>query len=155
MGAGRRWRDGGGVQGWQAALLAGRRAVPRRSHRARAHHAQHRRHARPRLSADAARVRAVKAAIPSVDGGHIHWRVAEIAEPQPGPAQLLVRVKAASINRGESVLLKTKLPAGAGGIDAAGEVVKTGPNAQRFKPGDRVAGRCAGGFAELAAMNEF
>jgi NADPH:quinone reductase len=53
------------------------------------------------------------------------------------------------------VLLRTKLPAGAGGIDAAGEVVAVGANAQRFKPGERIAGRCAGGFAELAAMNEF
>jgi NADPH:quinone reductase-like Zn-dependent oxidoreductase len=97
----------------------------------------------------------VRAAIPSVDGGSIHWRVADIAEPKPGPAQLLVRVKAASINRGESVLLKTKLPAGAGGIDAAGEVIEVGANVSRFKRGDRVAGRCAGGFAELAAMNEF
>jgi len=93
--------------------------------------------------------------MPSVDGGSIHWRVADIAEPQPGPGQLLVRVKAASINRGESVLLKTKLPTGAGGIDAAGEVVEIGANVSRFKRGERVAGRCAGGFAELAAMNEF
>src|SRR5882672_6283462 len=155
MGAGGRRGDGGGVQRRQAALLAGRRPVPRRPHRTRPHHAQHRRHAPARVPADAARLRAVKAAIPSVDGGSIHWRVADIAEPKPGPAQLLVRVKAASINRGESVLLRTKLPAGAGGIDAAGEVVAVGANVQRFKPGDRVAGRCAGGFAELAAMNEF
>jgi NADPH:quinone reductase len=97
----------------------------------------------------------MRAALPSVDESGIHWRVSEIAEPQPGPAQLLLRVKAASINRGESVLLRTKLPAGAGGIDAAGEVVAIGSKVSRFKPGDRVAGRCAGGFAELAAMNEF
>jgi NADPH:quinone reductase-like Zn-dependent oxidoreductase len=97
----------------------------------------------------------VKAALPSVDESGIHWRVGDIAEPQPGPAQLLLRVKAASINRGESVLLKTKLPAGAGGIDAAGEVVAIGSKVSKFRPGDRVAGRCAGGFAQLAAMNEF
>ena len=97
----------------------------------------------------------MKAALPSVDGSGIHWRVGEIAEPQPGPGQVLLRVKAASINRGESVLLRTKLPAGAGGIDAAGEVIATGAKVKGLKPGDRVAGRCAGGFAELAAMNEF
>jgi NADPH2:quinone reductase len=97
----------------------------------------------------------VKAALPSVDESGIHWRVGEIAEPQPGPGQILVRVKAASINRGETVLLRTRLPAGAGGIDAAGEVVGTGAKVDRFKTGDRVTGRCAGGFAELAAMNEF
>jgi NADPH:quinone reductase-like Zn-dependent oxidoreductase len=89
--------------------------------------------------------------------------VSEIPEPQPGPGQILLRVKAASINRGESVLLRGKyvergapLPAaGAGGIDAAGEVVAMGAKVSRLKLGDRVTGRCAGGFAELAAMNEF
>jgi NADPH:quinone reductase-like Zn-dependent oxidoreductase len=97
----------------------------------------------------------MRAALPSVDESGIHWRVGDIAEPQPGPTQLLLRVKASSINRGETVLLKTKLPAGAGGIDAAGEVVAIGSQVSKFKPGDRVAGRCAGGFAQLAAMNEF
>lgn len=97
----------------------------------------------------------MKGAIPSLDAGAIRWRVGELPEPKAGPGQLLVRVKASSINRGETVLLRSKLPAGAGGIDAAGEVVAVGANASRFKIGDRVAGRCAGGFAELAAMNEF
>jgi NADPH:quinone reductase-like Zn-dependent oxidoreductase len=97
----------------------------------------------------------LKAALPSVDAGAIHWRVAELPEPQAGPGQILLRVKASSINRGESVLLRSKLPAGAGGIDAAGEVIALGSNASRFRIGDRVAGRCAGGFAERAAMNEF
>jgi NADPH:quinone reductase-like Zn-dependent oxidoreductase len=97
----------------------------------------------------------VKAALPSVDATGIHWRVGELPEPQAGPGQILLRVRASSINRGESVLLRSKLPAGAGGIDAAGEVVAVGSNVSRFKIGDRVAGRCAGGFAELATMNEF
>jgi len=97
----------------------------------------------------------VKGAVPSVEAGHIHWRVTELPEPKAGPEQILLRVRASSINRGESVLLRTKLPSGAGGIDAAGEVVAVGSKASRFKIGDRVAGRCAGGFAELAIMNEF
>jgi NADPH:quinone reductase len=97
----------------------------------------------------------LKGAIPSLDAGAIRWRVGDLPEPQAGAGQLLVRVRASSINRGETVLLRSKLPAGAGGIDAAGEVVAVGANASRFKVGDRVAGRCAGGFAELAAMNEF
>jgi NADPH2:quinone reductase len=97
----------------------------------------------------------VKGAVPSVDGGHIHWKVTDLPEPKAEPQQILLRVCASSINRGESVLLRTKLPSGAGGIDAAGEVVGVGSKVSRFKVGDRVAGRCAGGFAELAAMNEF
>lgn len=96
----------------------------------------------------------MKAAFPSVDASGIHWQVREAARPQPGPKQLLLRVKASSINRGETVLLKASFRDGVGGMDAAGEIVETGAEVTRFKPGDRVAGRCAGGFAELAAMNE-
>lgn len=93
--------------------------------------------------------------MPSIDAGRIHWKVAQLPEPKAGPGQILLRVRASSINRGESVLLRTKLPSGAGGIDAAGEVIAVASNVSRFKIGDRVAGRCAGGFAEIAAMNEF
>jgi NADPH2:quinone reductase len=96
----------------------------------------------------------VKAAFPSVTAGEIHWQVREAPRPQPGAKQLLLRVKAASINRGETVLLKTSFKDAVGGIDAAGEVVETGAEVTRFKPGDRVTGRCAGGFAEFAVMNE-
>jgi len=85
----------------------------------------------------------------------VHWKVVELPEPKAGPGQVLVKVKASSINRGETVLLRSKLPPGAGGIDAAGEVIALGPGAARFRVGERIAGRCAGGFAEVAAMNEF
>lgn len=87
--------------------------------------------------------------------GALHWSVGELLRPQPGRGQILLRVRASSINRGETVLLRTKLAAGAGGIDAAGEVVALGAHVSRFKVGDRLTGRCAGGFAEFAVMNEF
>lgn len=96
----------------------------------------------------------MKAAFPSVDAAGIHWQVREATRPQPGPKQVLLRVKASSINRGETALLRTNFKEAVGGIDAAGEVVETGAEVTRFKPGDRVTGRCAGGFAEYAAMNE-
>lgn len=96
----------------------------------------------------------MKAAFPSTGADGIHWQVRDAPRPQPGPKQLLLRVRAASINRGETVLLRTSFKEGVGGIDAAGEVVETGAEVTRFKPGDRVTGRCAGGFAEFAAMNE-
>ncbi len=105
----------------------------------------------------------MKAALPSVNATDIHWEVRDVAEPQVGQRQLLIRARAASINRGEATLLRTKfrergapIPATAvGGIDAAGVIIAVGPEVQRFKPGDRVAGRCAGGFAEHVVMNEF
>ncbi len=76
--------------------------------------------------------------------------------PTAGPRQLLVRLHAASLNRGE--FLSVRSPRGkpgtwkAVGGEGAGEVVAVGPEVTGFRPGDRVMGRCAGAFAEFALM---
>jgi NADPH2:quinone reductase len=70
----------------------------------------------------------------------------EVAEPKAGPGQLLVKVKAAGLNRGELIvggLIKAGAPKPAG-QEVAGEVVGTG---------ERVMGRCPGAFAEYAVMD--
>ena len=77
--------------------------------------------------------------------------------PVPGPKQLLVRLHAASLNRGE-FLLGHGLHGKAGswkaiGGEGAGEVIAAGAEAGAFKPGDRVMGRCGGAFAEHALMD--
>jgi NADPH:quinone reductase len=72
----------------------------------------------------------------------------EKSRPDPGPAQLLVRIHAASLNRGELIrghgLIKpgTEKPAG---MDAAGEVVGSA---------ERVMGRLPGAFAEYGLMDK-
>jgi len=76
--------------------------------------------------------------------------------PEPGPQQILVRMQAAGLNRGEFVI-GHGLHGAAGswkaiGGEGAGEVVKAGAEATAFKPGDRVMGRCAGAFSDYALM---
>lgn len=76
----------------------------------------------------------------------------DTAVPEPGAQQMLVRVHAAGLNRGE--FMGAGATAKPAGTDAAGEVEKLGPGVTRFKPGARVMGRCPGGFAEFALMDE-
>ena len=76
----------------------------------------------------------------------------DIPVPEPKAGELLTRVKAAGLNRGEFIAghgLSGGAPK-AGGIEAAGEVVKVGEGVKDFKAGDRVMGRAYGAYAEFA-----
>lgn len=91
------------------------------------------------------------------DGANAVIELRDIDQPAPGPNQLLVRVKAAGLNRGEFILGHGLHKAGAAkqiGMEAAGEVIACGSAVSGFRVGDRVMGRCPGAFAEYALMSE-
>jgi len=72
--------------------------------------------------------------------------------PEPKAGEIVVRVRGAALNRGE--LLGGKAGAAKpGGGECAGEIVKLGERVAGLALGDRVMGRCGGGFAELAVMD--
>jgi NADPH:quinone reductase len=73
--------------------------------------------------------------------------------PEPKPGEILVRMRAAALNRGELLGGKAGAAAKPGGGECAGEIVRLGDGVGGFGVGDRVMGRCGGGFAEYAVMD--
>ena len=91
------------------------------------------------------------------DGVNADIALREVDRPVPGPGQMLIRVKAAGLNRGEFILGHGLHKAGTAkqiGMEAAGEIVACGDGVTSFKVGDRVMGRCTGAFAQFALIPE-
>ena len=79
---------------------------------------------------------------PTIDGMHL----VDLAERDPGPNEVVVRVRAVSLNYRDFLMANGLYPLGrdyAGVIpcsDGAGEVTAVGKDVTRVRPGDRVAG---------------
>ena len=83
----------------------------------------------------------------------------EIAQPKPKPNEVLVKVRAAALNRADLATARG-IPHGShGGIGAAvglewaGEVVATGDEVEGYAPGERVMCSGSGGYAEYAVSD--
>ncbi len=80
--------------------------------------------------------------------------------PLPGPGQVLIRVRAAGVNRPDVLQRKGAYPAPKGhselpGLEVAGEVAALGEGASRYKVGDRVMALVnGGGYAEYCVADE-
>jgi NADPH2:quinone reductase len=94
-------------------------------------------------------------------GGPEVMQLVEVPDPKPSGAQAVVRIRAAGVNPVDAYMRagvyprKPVLPY-TPGTDGAGTVELAGPDAKRFKPGERVylAGSLSGTYAELALCDE-
>ncbi len=108
----------------------------------------------------------MKAIVYSNYGSPDVLRCEEIEKPTAGDNEVLIKVRAASVNpfdwhfmRGTPYIVR--IMAGLRkpkdkrlGVDVAGQVEAVGRNVTHFKPGDAVFGACRGAFAEYACSSE-
>ena len=93
-------------------------------------------------------------------GGPEMMELTEVDTPSPVGDQLLVKVMNTSVNRPDVIQRLGNYPPPPGdseilGLEISGVVEATGPDARRFKPGDRVFGLVGGGgYAEYALAQE-
>jgi NADPH:quinone reductase-like Zn-dependent oxidoreductase len=92
-------------------------------------------------------------------------KLEDIEKPTAGDDEVLIKVRAASVNPLDSGLLRhpfmrrvlsalSKSKINRPGRDVAGQVEAVGRNVTQFKPGDAVFGWCGGAFAEYACTSQ-
>ena len=94
-------------------------------------------------------------------GGPEVLQVAEVADPRPGPGEVLLRLRAAGVNPVDTYIRSggyARAPAlpYTPGFDAAGVIESVGTGVTHFKSGDRVyaTGTLSGAYAELVLCLE-
>lgn len=97
----------------------------------------------------------MKAAVVTREG----VRIQEVPKPVPGPEQVLVRVRAAGLNRADLQVAAGRSHGSIGGagtivgLEFAGEVEAVGSAVKGVKAGDRVMGSGGGCYAEYAVTD--
>lgn len=102
----------------------------------------------------------MKAVIITEFGGPEVLKMKERPVPTPGAGEVLIKVKAAGVNRPDVIQRMGKYPAPPGapvdipGLEVAGIVEQVGDNTSRWKPGDRICALVAGGgYAEFVSVS--
>jgi NADPH2:quinone reductase len=85
--------------------------------------------------------------------------VRDLAKPVPKPNEVLIRVRASSLNRADLLIASGHQHGAVGGVGAriglecSGEIEAVGSDVQGIKPGDRVMASAPGGFAEYVVTD--
>jgi NADPH2:quinone reductase len=85
--------------------------------------------------------------------------IRDLPKPAPKPNEVLIRVRASSLNRADLLVALGHQHGSVGGVGArlglecAGEVEAVGSEAEGVKPGDRVMASAPGGFAEYVVTD--
>jgi putative PIG3 family NAD(P)H quinone oxidoreductase len=103
----------------------------------------------------------MKAVVITRAGGPEVLALQDVQAPEPAAGEMLVRVRAAGVNRADVLQRLGQYPAPFGapamipGLEYAGEVAALGTGARAWKVGDRVMGLVpGGGYAEFVATHE-
>src|SRR6201986_2899842 len=91
--------------------------------------------------------------------GNSGVEVRDLPKPEPKPSEVLIRVRASSLNRADLLVATGHQHGSVGGVGAriglecSGEVEAVGSDVKDIKPGDRVTASAPGGFAEYAVTD--
>jgi NADPH2:quinone reductase len=97
----------------------------------------------------------MKAAVVGQNGAEVR----DVPKPEPAPNEILIKVRASSLNRADVGVAAGQQHGRVGGIGArlglecSGEVEAVGSEVTTFKPGDRVMASAPGGYAEYAVTD--
>jgi NADPH:quinone reductase-like Zn-dependent oxidoreductase len=92
----------------------------------------------------------------NISNGQGQMELREVDRPVPGAGQVLVKLHAAGLNRGELIVghgLHGQGGSKPAGMEGAGQIVQLGTDTGAWQLGDRVMGRCPGAFAEYVLMH--
>jgi NADPH:quinone reductase len=91
--------------------------------------------------------------------GEAGVEIRELPTPTPKPNEVLIRVRASSLNRADLLVASGHQHGAIGGVGArlglecSGEIEGVGSEVQGFRPGDRVMASAPGGYAQYAVTD--